>query len=81
MTGFREQGSGIPLTLLHGISSGAASWHKQMALPGYRVLAWDMPGYGESPMLAAAPADAGDYADALARMLDRAGVEQTVLVG
>ncbi|HBQ6262524.1 TPA: alpha/beta hydrolase, partial [Klebsiella pneumoniae] len=52
MTGFREQGSGIPLTLLHGISSGAASWHKQMALPGYRVLAWDMPGYGESPMLA-----------------------------
>ncbi|MGF1212126.1 alpha/beta fold hydrolase, partial [Klebsiella pneumoniae] len=44
MTGFREQGSGIPLTLLHGISSGAASWHKQMALPGYRVLAWDMPG-------------------------------------
>ncbi|STV02861.1 putative hydrolase [Klebsiella pneumoniae] len=80
MTGFREQGSGIPLTLLHGISSGAASWHKQMALPGYRVLAWDMPGYGESPMLAAAPANAGDYADALARMLDRAGVEQTILV-
>ncbi|MHB5620643.1 alpha/beta fold hydrolase [Klebsiella pneumoniae] len=71
MTGFREQGSGIPLTLLHGISSGAASWHKQMALPGYRVLAWDMPGYGESPMLAAAPANAGDYADALARMLIR----------
>ena len=43
MTGFREQGCGVPLTLLHGISSGAASWHKQMALPGYRVLAWDMP--------------------------------------
>ncbi|MGU0055787.1 alpha/beta fold hydrolase [Enterobacter hormaechei] len=40
MTGFREQGSGIPLMLLHGISSGAASWHKQMALNGFRVLAW-----------------------------------------
>lgn len=80
MTGFREQGSGIPLTLLHGISSGAASWHKQMALPGYRVLAWDMPGYGESPMLGGGRrANAGDYADALARMLDRAGVEQTIL--
>ncbi|MBZ7723738.1 alpha/beta hydrolase [Klebsiella oxytoca] len=81
MTGFREQGSGTSLTLLHGISSGAASWHKQMALPGYRVLAWDMPGYGESPMLATARADAGAYADALARMLDRAGVQKTVLVG
>ena len=81
MMGFREQGSGTPLTLLHGISSGAASWHKQMALPGYRVLAWDMPGYGESPMLATARADAGAYADALARMLDRAGVQKTVLLG
>ena len=81
MTGFREQGSGIPLMLLHGISSGAASWHKQMALNGFRVLAWDMPGYGESPMLAVARANAGDYADALAAMLDRAGVWQTVLVG
>lgn len=81
MTGFRERGSGTPLTLLHGISSGAASWHKQMALPGYRVLAWDMPGYGESPMLATARADAGAYADALARILDRAGVQKTVLLG
>ena len=40
MTGFREQGHGTPLVLLHGISSGAASWHKQMALSGYRVLAF-----------------------------------------
>lgn len=81
MTGFREQGSGTPLMLLHGISSGAASWHKQMALSGFRVLAWDMPGYGESPMLSTERANAGDYADALAAMLDRAGVWQTVLVG
>ena len=40
-----------------------------------------MPGYGESPMLATARADAGAYADALARMLDRAGVQKTVLLG
>ena len=44
-----------------------------MALPGYRAWSWDMPGYGESPMLAAALANAGDYADALARMLTGAG--------
>ncbi len=81
MTEFREQGSGTPLVLLHGISSGAASWHKQMALDGYRVLAWDMPGYGDSPALAVERANAGDYADALAAMLDRAGVWQAVIVG
>ncbi len=81
MTGFREQGIGIPLMLLHGISSGAASWHKQMALEGFRVLAWDMPGYGESPLLAVERANAGDYADALAAMLDARAVWQAVLVG
>lgn len=81
MTGFRQQGRGVPLMLLHGISSGAASWHKQMALPGLRVLAWDMPGYGESPLLAAAHVHAADYADALAALLDRVGIKQTVLVG
>lgn len=81
MIGFREQGQGTPVMLLHGISSGAASWHKQMALPGCRMMAWDMPGYGDVPPLAVAQPDAGDYADALALKLDCAGVWQTVLVG
>ena len=45
------------------------------------MLAWDMPGYGESPMLAVERANAGDYSDALAAMLDRAGVWHAVLVG
>jgi hypothetical protein len=73
MTGFREQGSGIPLMLLHGISSGAASWHKQMALKGFRVLA----GYARlwrKPDADRRTGECGDYADALAAMLDRAGL-------
>ncbi len=81
MTCWRESGKGDALTLLHGISSGAASWHKQMNISGCRVVAWDMPGYGESPALAIKKAGAADYADALAVMLDQAGVTQTVLVG
>ncbi|MEQ4530762.1 MAG: alpha/beta hydrolase [Mixta sp.] len=81
MTGSDEQDSEPTLMLLHGISSGAASWHKQRALAGCRVLAWDMPGYGTSPMLNVEKADAGDYADALAAFLDRAQVRRAVLVG
>jgi pimeloyl-ACP methyl ester carboxylesterase len=81
MTDWLEQGNGAALTLLHGISSGAAAWHKQMALPGCRVLAWEMPGYGASPPLAVEKALAGDYAQALATLLDRQGVQRTVLVG
>jgi pimeloyl-ACP methyl ester carboxylesterase len=81
MTDSGEQDSGPALMLLHGISSGAASWHKQMALAGGCVLAWDMPGYGASPMLNVEKADAGDYAEALATFLDKAQVRQAVLVG
>jgi pimeloyl-ACP methyl ester carboxylesterase len=79
---WRETGEGEALTLLHGISSCAASWHKQFSgVAGCRLLAWDMPGYGDSPPLAAALPMAADYADALATMLERAGVEKTVLLG
>ncbi|MGK0702954.1 alpha/beta fold hydrolase [Yokenella regensburgei] len=81
MTAFREQGEGTPVMLLHGISSGASSWHKQMVLPGCRVLAWDMPGYGNSPMLTVTKAMASDYADALAALLDALRIERVVLVG
>ncbi|QHM74289.1 3-oxoadipate enol-lactonase 2 [Mixta theicola] len=81
MTDWLEQGSGAALTLLHGISSGAAAWHKQLALPGCRVVAWEMPGYGVSPPLTQEKALAGDYAQALAALLDRQGVQRTVLVG
>ncbi len=84
MTGFREQGSGIPLTLLqrHQFRRGLPASNRWRATRLPRAWPGICPGYGESPMLAAAPANAGDYADALAReSLDRAGVEQTILVG
>lgn len=82
MTCWRETGTGQALTLLHGISSCAASWHKQFAgITGCRLLAWDMPGYADSPLPAVKQPLAADYADALAAMLDRAAVEKTVLLG
>lgn len=82
MVNWRENGRGEALTLLHGISSQAASWHKQLAgSDEWRVLAWDMPGYGVSAPLLNDRPDADDYARALATMLDSAGVERTVLVG
>ncbi|BDH44658.1 alpha/beta hydrolase [Salmonella enterica subsp. enterica serovar Choleraesuis] len=82
MVNWREAGSGPALTLLHGISSGADSWHKQLEAPlNARVLAWDMPGYGSSAGLKTPQPDALSYARRLLEMLDSAGVQQTVLVG
>ena len=73
----------VPLVLLHGIGSGAASWVQQLEAIGAsrRVLAWDAPGYGESTPVAAMSPVAGDYASVLGEWLDALGVERCVLVG
>lgn len=86
---WREAGdtsSDFALVMLHGISSGAASWlgvaqDLQQLHPGVRVLAWDAPGYGAStPLAAAAPSDA-DYAARVQQSLTALGVQRCVLVG
>ncbi|CAH2800412.1 MAG: Hydrolase, alpha/beta fold family [uncultured Paraburkholderia sp.] len=73
----------LPLVLLHGIGSGAASWVQQFEALGARrrVLAWDAPGYGESTPVAAAPPAASDYASVLGEWLAALHIERCVLVG
>jgi len=52
---YREAGAGPALVLLHGIGSSSASWLFQLeSLAGYRLIAWDAPGYGGSAFLSAA---------------------------
>ena len=72
-------GEGLALVLLHGISSGAASWVP--ALPPGHVIAWDAPGYGLStPLSQAAPA-AADYAQRLHETLVALDIRRCVLAG
>lgn len=79
---WREQGEGPAIVLLHGISSCAASWSALADyLPGYRLLAWDAPGYVESSPVSAQQPNAGDYADRLEAWLGALGIERCVLVG
>ncbi|MBW8836483.1 MAG: alpha/beta fold hydrolase, partial [Burkholderia sp.] len=78
-----ETSDALPLVLLHGIGSGAASWVQQFEAlsASRRVLAWDAPGYGESTPVAAASPAATDYANVLNEWLEKLGVERCVLVG
>lgn len=71
------------VVLLHGISSGAASWlHPALLLAQHsHVVAWDAPGYGESTPLASASPSAQDYAERLDEMLQVMGITSCVLVG
>ncbi len=69
---YSEAGAGTPLVLLHGIGSAARAFDDQFAGLSDRlhVIAWDAPGYGGSSSLAPEAPKAGDYATALAAMLD-----------
>jgi pimeloyl-ACP methyl ester carboxylesterase len=71
------------VVLLHGISSGAASWLHSAVMVGEQlhVIAWDAPGYGDStPLVGDAPRDA-DYAQRLHELLQALGIRRCVLVG
>ncbi|WP_326537463.1 alpha/beta fold hydrolase [Pseudorhodoferax sp.] len=70
------------VVLLHGISSGAASWlHTALRLDGLQAIAWDAPGYGDSsPLAAAEPTDA-DYAVRLEALLQALDLRRCLLVG
>ena len=79
---YRETGAGQALVLLHGIGSGSAAWLGQFErLAGYRLIAWDAPGYGESGFLTAEKPRPSDYAEALHAFLDRLLLKDVVLVG
>ncbi|CAD6548801.1 alpha/beta fold hydrolase [Paraburkholderia metrosideri] len=73
----------LPLVLLHGIGSGAASWVQQFDGLGAsrRLLAWDAPGYGASSPVDAESPVATHYATVLKDWLDALGIERCVLVG
>lgn len=60
-----ETGSGEPLLLLHSVGCSAWEFEPVLGLLGrnHRVLAWDMPGHGDSAPLTR-PLDIGDYAEA-----------------
>jgi pimeloyl-ACP methyl ester carboxylesterase len=77
---WHEWGEGPPLLLLHGIGGSAGLWGAVARhLPRHRVIAWEQPGYGASPPLPEVTFPA--LADALAALLDAAGIETADIAG
>ena len=77
----REVGSGEPILLLHGFPQTGACWSTvaERLAGSHRLLIPDLPGFGRSGRPRAF--DAATVADALAGLLDAAGVEQATVVG
>lgn len=78
-----EQGDGPPVVLVHGIPTSPALWrHVMPLLPGLRVLAFEMTGYGESiPAGKGRDLSVSAQADRLTSWLDHLDVGPVTLVG
>ena len=79
---YLTSGSGTPLILLH--SNGGSAYEYEHAIEGlarsYRVIAWDMPGQGDSDPLQA-HLRVEDYAEAVVDFMDRLGIQRAHVAG
>lgn len=80
---YLEQGEGdTAVFLLHGVGGGKEAWaHNQpvLAAGGYRTVAWDMPGYGDSQALS--PCTNLGLAGTLKTLMAHIGAKRNVLLG
>ena len=79
---WREAGEGPAVLFLHGLGMSRTGFDPQLTELSHRrrCIAWDMPGYGASPL----PAGGLTFpllADAVAALLDRLGLSSAHLVG
>jgi 3-oxoadipate enol-lactonase len=79
--GYDEAGAGEPVLWLHGYPLDRTLWAPQLADPaaGFRYLAPDHPGFGESARIASTTLDA--WADWAVAFLDALGVGRAVVGG
>jgi 3-oxoadipate enol-lactonase len=80
---FDERGGGdTAVVMLHGVGGGRAAWAGQLesfGRAGYRAVAWDAPGYGDSRAID--PYDMAGLARSLGALLEALAVRRVVLLG
>ena len=83
MLSILSAGRGSPVVCLHGLGATKASFLPTVAALAdkWRVIAMDLPGFGESDKPLGAAYDAPYFADAVTALLDELGIERAHLVG
>jgi pimeloyl-ACP methyl ester carboxylesterase len=79
-----EIGTGEPLLLVHGFADSAYAWHRNfraLAGAGFRVVAYDYPGCGESALPDGFRFGVDNLARVALGLLDALGIERAHLVG
>jgi pimeloyl-ACP methyl ester carboxylesterase len=81
---FLEAGEGDPILCLHGLGGTKASFLptvRALAPKGYRVIALDLPGFGDSSKPIAGAYNAPWFAEAVRELMNELGIEKAHLVG
>ncbi|MGD1996264.1 MAG: alpha/beta fold hydrolase [Anaerolineae bacterium] len=79
-----EVGAGEPLLMIHGFADSAYTWHRNLwalAQAGFRVLAYDHPGCGESILPSDFRFGVENMARLAVRLLDELNVGKAHLIG
>ena len=78
-----QAGEGPPVVLIHGLGATKASFLPTMdaLAPRHRVIAIDLPGFGDSVKPVGGGYDAPFFATSVVALLDALGLEQAALVG
>lgn len=80
---YEDQGSGQPVVLIHGYPLSGRSWERttrELLDAGYRVIAYDRRGFGDSSKVAAGY-DYDTFAADLNTILETLDLQNTILVG
>lgn len=77
-----DVGSGPPVLFVHGLGGSWPNWLEQLPVlsQGRRAIAFDLPGFGASPMPDSEISIAG-YARMIVELMDKLGVYSAALVG
>ena len=80
---YRRAGMGPPLVLLHGGPSDSREWHYQLEglSDEFAVVAWDMPGCGQSADPPEHFLHTRDFADCLVAFIEALGLRQPHVLG
>jgi pimeloyl-ACP methyl ester carboxylesterase len=79
-----EAGQGDPVVLIHGLGATKASFLPTIAAlapAGYRTIALDLPGFGDSGKPIGAAYDADFFAHSVVDLLDALGIDRAYAVG
>jgi len=75
-------GGGTAVYLLHGVGGGKEAWAanlQPLADAGYHAIAWDAPGYGQSPLVD--PYSVKNIAAALKQLMEHLGARRNIVLG